>query len=322
MPAINAGQNASAAWQAYVPIDPVDNIFLRHFLLEQMRENGSFEEQHGDVIRANLEYALNPNVKFISEFETLVVSRPDTFDNAEYVWKLIGGDVPMSDLEAGITEGSAAKYDLRARKIVNLKSTLDEKTNTSFFSDGTGTSGKEFGGLQLIVSTTPTTGTVGLISRVTYSFWRNQQSTGTKTTNAGDNLLSAMTACYNNCSNGIGEQNPTYAITDQPSFQIWEGLTPTIERLVRDSTDNKLVRGFKGDRQYFKDIPVGYDPSCPAGNMYILNNRNLKFIYMQWQKGEKSVRPADGFWDVEKVLTIGNLITDNMRRLGVVSAIT
>ncbi len=322
MPAINAGQNASAAWQAYVPADPVDNIFLRHFLLEQMRENGSFEEQHGDVIRANLEYALNPNVKFISEFETLTVSRPDTFDNAEYTWKLIGGDVPMSDLEAGITAGGAAKFDLRARKIVNLKSTLDEKTNTSFFSDGTGTSSKEFGGLQLIISTTPTTGTVGLINRATYSFWRNQQSTGTKTTNAGDNLLSAMTSSYNICSNGIGEQNPTYAITDQASFQIWEGLTPPIERIVRDSTTNKLVRGFKGDQQFFKDIPLGYDPSCPAGNLYMLNNRNLKFIYMQWQKGEKAVRPADGFWDVEKVLTIGNLITDNSRRLGVVSAIT
>lgn len=320
--AINAGQNASAAWQAYSPADPVDNIFLRHFLLEQMRENGSFQEEHGDVIRANLEYALNPNVKFISEFETLTVSRPDTFDNAEYTWKLIGGDVPMSDLEAGITEGSASKFDLRARKIVNLKSTMDEKTNTSLFSDGTGTSSKEFGGLQLIVSTTPTTGTVGLISRVTYSFWRNQQKTGTKTSTAFDNLLSSMEQSYNDCSNGIGEQNPTFAITDQPSFQGYFSLTPAIERIVRDSTSNKLVRSFKGDQAFFKDIPVGYDPSCPAGNMYMLNNRNLRFVYMQWQKGEAAVRPADGFWDVEKVLTIGNLITDNSRRLGVVSAIT
>ena len=42
---------------------------------------------------------------------------------------------------------------------------------------------------------------------------------------------------------------------------------------------------------------------------------------MQYQKGEAAVRPTDGFWDVFKVLTIGNLITDNPRRLGVVSAI-
>ena len=322
MAAINAGQNASAAWQAYVPADPTDNIFKRHFLLEQMRENGSFEEQHGDVIRANLEYALNPNVKFISEFETITVSRPDTFDNAEYSWKLIGGDVPMSDLEAGITTGSAAKYDLRARKIVNLKNTHEELCNNSFFSDGTATSSKEFGGLQLIVSTTPTTGTVGLINRATFSFFRNQQNSGAKSSTAGDNLLSALTINYNNCSNGIGEQNPTYGITDQATFQIYEGLTPTIERLVRDSENNKLVRGFKGQNVMFKDIPVGYDPACLAGAFYVLNNRNLRFIYMQWAKAEPAVRPSDGFWDVMKILTIGNLITDNPRRLGVVSACT
>lgn len=322
MPAINAGQNASAAWQAYVPADPVDNIFKRHQLLEWMREFGAFEEQHGDVVRANLEYALNPNVKFIAEQETVTVFRPDTFDNAEYTWKLIGGDVPMTDLEAGITEGSAAKYDLRARKIVNLKSSMEEAVNTSFLSDGTATSGKEFGGLQLIASTTPTTGTVGSINRATYPFWRSQQSTGTKTTTAGDNLLSAMTTVYNNCSNGVGEQNPTYAITDQASFQIYEGLTPTIERLVRDSENNKLVRGFKGQNIMFKDIPLAYDNACLAGAMYILNNRNFKFVYMSWMKGEPAVRPSDGFWDVQKVLTIGNCITDNSRRIGVVSAIT
>jgi hypothetical protein len=316
------GQNVSAAWEAYVPKNPVDNIFTRHWLLENIRENGSFEEEHGTVVRANLEYALNPNVKFISELETLTVFRPDTFDNAEYLWKHIGGDVPMTDLERGITAGGAKKYDLEAKKLSNLKNTMEEKVNTSLFSDGTGTGGKEFGGLQLLVPNDPTTGTVGLISRVTYTFWRSQQSTGTKTTNPGDNLLAAMTACYNNCSNGVGEQNPTYAVTTQTAFQIYEGLTPTIERLDRKSSSDKLVRGFKGQNIMFKDIPLGYDPSCPSGNMYILNNRNLKFIYMQWMKGEPAVRPTDGFWDVFKVLTIGNLITDNSRRLGVVSVIT
>jgi hypothetical protein len=316
------GQNVSAAWEAYVPQNPVDNIFTRHWLLENIRENGSFEEQHGTVIRANLEYALNPNVKFISELETLTVSRPDTFDNAEYLWKHIGGDVPMTDLERGITAGGAKKYDLEAKKLSNLKNTMEEKVNTSLFSDGTGTSSKEFGGLQLLVPNDPTLGTAGLISRVTYTFWRSQQSLGTKTTNPGDNLLAAMTACYNNCSNGVGEQNPTYAVTTQTAFQIYEGLTPVIERLDRKSTSDKLIRGFKGQNIMFKDIPLGYDPSCPSGNMYILNNRNLKFIYMQWMKGEPAVRPTDGFWDVFKVLTIGNLITDNSRRLGVVTVIT
>lgn len=319
MPAINAGQNASAAWQAYVPQDPRDNIFKRHQLLEWMKDK-AFEEQHGDVIRCNLEYALNPNVKFIAEQETITVFRPDTFDNAEYSWKLIAGDVPMTDLEAGITEGSAAKYDLRARKIMNLKSSMEEAVNNSFFSDGTATSSKEFGGLQLIVSTTPTSGTVGSISRSTYPFWRNQQTNGSKTSSAGDNLLSTATSTYNNCSNGMGDANPEVVFTDQATFQIFEGLTPTLERFVREGPNDKLVRGFKQLNQMFKDCQVMYDAACLAGAWYFLNSTNFKFIYMNWMKTEPAVRPADGFWDVEKVLTIGNCITDNSRRLGVVSS--
>lgn len=322
MAAINAGQNASAAWQAYVPQDPVDNIFKRHQLLEVMRQNGAFEEQHGDVIRANLEYALNPNVKFIAEQETVTVFRPDTFDNAEYSWKLIAGDVPMTDLEAGITEGSAAKYDLRARKIMNLKNSMEEAVNNSFFSDGTATSSKEFGGLQLVVSTSPTTGTVGSINRATYPFWRNQQNSGAKTTNAYDNLISSLTTCYNNCSNGIGEENPTFIMTDLTTFGGYESLLVNVERIVRDSENNKGFRGFKGGNIMFKDCEVYYDQACLASTAYVLNNRNWKFIYMNWMKTEPAVRPADGFWDVEKVLTIGNCITDNSRRLGCVTSIT
>ena len=59
------GQNVSAAWEAYVDKDPVDNIFARHWLLEQLRSQDGFQEEHGTVIRANLEYATNPNVKFM-----------------------------------------------------------------------------------------------------------------------------------------------------------------------------------------------------------------------------------------------------------------
>ncbi len=318
--AINSGQNVAAAWEAYVGTDPVDNIFQRHWLLEQLRANGSFEKDNGTVIRHNIEYALNPNVKFMSELETVTVSRPDTFDNAEFAWKFVGGDVPMTDFETGITSGGAAKFDLQARKLENLKNTMEERMNTSCFSDGTGTASKEFGGLQLLVSSTPTTGTVGLISRVTYSFWRNQQVSGSGT--AYSILLASMTSTYNNCSNGIGSQNPTFAVSDQATFQGYESLTPAIERLVRTEPGDKLVRGFKGQNVMFKDIPYGYDPACPANTCYILNNRNLHLIHMQWMRGEPAIRPQDGFWDVFKVLTIGNLTVDNPRRLGVITSIS
>ena len=312
------GQNVAAAWEAYVDSDPVDNIFARHWLLEKLRSTSGFEKQNGTVIRHNLEYATNPNVKFMSELETLTVSRPDTFDYAEYSWKFMGCDVPMTDFEQAITSGGAKKFNLQARKLQNMKTTMDEITNTALFGDGTGTSGIAFGGLQLLVSTTPTTGTVGLINRATYTFYRNQAKDATKTTTVYDNLVSSFEHAYNSASNGPGKENPTFMVSDQTTFEGYVSKLTANERLERTDSGQKGLSGFKSQNILFKDIPYAYDAACLANTAYILNDRNLSFVYMQWQKGEESVRPADAFMDVFKVLTIGNLTTNNPRRLAVV----
>jgi len=107
---------------------------------------------------------------------------------------------------------------------------------------------------------------------------------------------------------------------DQTTFQGYHSLLVTTERIVREGTGDKGIRGFKQSNIMFKDIAVLYDAACLANTAYVLNNRNWKFIYMSWMKGEPAVRPSDGFWDVQKVLTIGNCITDNSRRLGVATS--
>ncbi|MGO8105751.1 phage major capsid protein, partial [Rhizobium leguminosarum] len=43
------------------------------------------------------------------------------------------------------------------------------------YSDGTADGGRPIGGLQLLLSTSPTSGTVGGISRATWGFWRHQK---------------------------------------------------------------------------------------------------------------------------------------------------
>ena len=318
----NNGQVVSESWEAYVSKDPVDNIFARHWLLEKLRANGSFEQQNGRLFKHTLQYALNSSVKFMGEYDSLDVTAQTTFDEAQFTPKIIGGMVPMSEFEKAITANGAGKFDLQAGKLDNLKSTMEELCNTSFFSDGNASAGLEFGGLQLLVSTTPTTGTVGAINRATFSFWRNQQTSGAKTTTAFDNVKSTWESIYNSCSNGIGEENPTFVVTTQTVFQGFVSLLTSQERYDRVGPGDKGVSGFKGQSIMFKDVPVGYDAACPSGNAYMLNNRNLHVCYETWMKGFPSVSPANQFLDVFKVMCIAQMTTDNSRRLGVISAIT
>jgi hypothetical protein len=318
----NVGQLLAEAWEDYVKTDPQDQIFNYFWLLENLRVGDSFQKGAGNPITGTIEYAVNTTVKAMSELETLDLNRVDVFDRYEYAWKHAGGLMIMSEFEKMITEGSAGKFDLAAGKLDNLKKSMQSMINTDLFSDGTGSAGKQAGGLQYIVSATPTSGTVGAISRSAFSFWRNQQASGAKSSTAFDNLKGTMRSIYNLCSSGVGMQTPEFSVTDRTDFEGYESLSVTIERLNRSAVTDKLLSGYKGDHIMFKDIPLAFDNACPAGTMYILNRRNLFIRYLCWMKAFPPGTPVNQFMDVVKILTSYNLCSDNPRRLGVITGIT
>src|SRR3990167_8564491 len=116
MAAPNDGQVVASAWEDYVAQDPVDNVFDRYWLLENLKGGGSFKKGAGDPITGTIEYAVNTTVKAMSELETLDVDRVDVFDRYEYAWKFVGGDIVMSEFEKGVTAGGAGKFDLEAKR--------------------------------------------------------------------------------------------------------------------------------------------------------------------------------------------------------------
>jgi hypothetical protein len=322
MAAPNRGQLVASAWEDYVKQDPADQIFSYFWLLENLRVGETFRKGAGDPITGTIEYTTNTTVKSMSELETLDVTRIDVFDRYEYAWKFVGGDIVMSEFEKGVTAGAAGKFDLEAAKIENLKNSMMSQINTDLFSDGTGTSSKQAGGLQYLVKSSPGTGTVGGINTATYSFFRNQQTSGAKSSTAFDNLKGTMRSIYNLCSSGVAMQTPEFAVTDRTVFEGYESLSVTLERLQRTSASDTLLSGFKGDHVMFKDIPLSYDNACTASVCYILNRRNLFIRWMYWMKAYPPVNPANQFADVVKILNVFNLCSDNPRRLGAVTAIT
>ena len=322
MAAPNDGVTIAASWNALVNDKPEDNIFEQYWLLDRLKDGDGFMGiDGGDVITASLEYATNGTVAWYIDLETISTTRQDVFDRAEFAWKEIAGTVVQSELESAINQGSAKKFDLLDAKLRNLRTSMDSTVNTSLFSDGTGTSSKEIGGLQHIIATAPTSGTVGGINRGTFSFWRNQQASGAKTTSAYDNLRAQMRSVYNSCSNGVDQVHPTVAVTTQTVFQAYEGLLLANERF----TDKSSGEGaFKNEVMKFKGAKIAYDADCSSGVLYFLNPKFLKLAYAKghWYKPSPAVEPANQTARVFKVHAICNLITTNARRLGVVTAIT
>lgn len=318
----NDGVTIAASWNALVNDKPEDNIFADYWLLNTLKQGESFlSVSGGDEITASLQYAMNGTVAFYSDTETISTSRTDVFDRVEYSWKEVAGTLLQSELENAMNQGSAKKFDLLDGKMQNLRSSLDATLNQSLFSDGNSSGGKELGGLQLLISATPTTGTVGSISASSFAFWRNQQSSGAQSASAFDNLRATMRSIYNSCSNGVAGKHPRYAVTTQTVFQGYEGLLLVNERF-EDKTQGD--GGFKNENLKFKGSTISYDGNCAAGLMYFYHPSFLKLAYLKghWYKMTGPIRPANQTVDIYQVSARCNVITTNRRMLGVVTAIT
>jgi hypothetical protein len=212
-------------------------------------------------------------------------------------------------------------FDLLPAKMESLRKSLRRKLNEDAYGDGTGNSGKAITGLAALVSSTPTTGTVGGINRANFSFWRNQQTSGAQSSSAFDNLRATMRSIYNLCSNGVSEDHPSFGVTDRTVFEGYESLLVANERF----TDKKDGDGaFKNERLKFKGMMLSYDTSCAASTMYFLNPEFYKWIYKTgaWMKGRPAVNPANQTVDIFAVRSMLNTIATQPRRLGVLTAIT
>lgn len=316
------GQRIASNWEAVVGKKPEDNINADYFVFNELsRGDGFLGLDGGDYISVAIEYALNTTVASYSDTDTISTTRVDVFDRAEFPWKEYAGTAILSDLERDRNDGRGQVFALLPAKLENLRNSMRRALNADFFSDGTGNNGKQIGGFQYLISTTPTTGTVGGINRANFAFWRNQQTAGTKTTTAYDNLRAAMRSIYNLVSNGVGGNHPTSIVTDRATFEGFEGLLLANERFTsKDEGDG----GFKNEVLKFKGARIGYDNDAPAGTMYVFSTDYVKLAYKKgsWFKMLEPVRPANQTLTVYPIRTMCNLITTNPRRLGVITAIT
>lgn len=320
------GELAASVWDNKIGGKPQDNIFNSRALFYLFGENGFKESADGGkTFEFTVNFAENTTFKSYGEYDTLDQTRISVFDAAQYTAKIHAGTVIYSELEKLRASGGSAKFDLIAEKLEVGKNSHIANLNRVLFGDGTGNGGLDMLGLQGIILTAPTTSVVtGGINGSTFPFWRNQQQSGAKTTNAFDNLRSVMRSVYNKCSRGGTADAPTAWITDRATFEGYESLLVANERYNKDGKLRGGDAGFDNDALLFKGAKGLYDEDAVAGNLYFMNPSFLKLAYLKggWMKMYPEVDPANQLANVHKVATFGQLCTSNRRRLGVVTAIT
>ena len=321
----NLGQVTATVWESKLGGKPRDVIFNSRAYFFSLSKNGFREiSDGGRVFEFTLEFAENSNFRSYTELEQLDTSRIDVFDAVRYDPKIAAGTVIISDLEALRAVGRSSKLQagLIAEKMENGKDSHISDMNRMLL--GTAASGKDWLGIQHLISITPTTGTVGGIDRASFSFHRNRQTSGVQSSSSFDNLRSALTSIYNQCSLGGVKRTPRWVLANRVEFEGYEQLLVAIEQIAEARMKQDADIAFKNEMLKFKGARMFFDEDAVAGEMRLYQNEDLKLAYYKggWMKLDPAVDPHNQLSNVHKLATYAQHCLRGSRHVVVVSAIT
>lgn len=249
-----------------------DNVSENNALLNRLNKRGNVKPfSGGRVIYQELDYAENSTYKRYSGYETLNISPSEVFTAAEFDIKQAAVAISISGLEQLQNSGPEQMIDLLESRIVNAEKTMMNNLSSDLYSDGTADGGKQIGGLQLLVADTPTSGTVGGINRLNWTFWRNQSFDATTDGGAAvtaANIQSYMNTVYLRTSRGTDHAD--LIIADNNYYNAyWQSL----QAIQRVGDSDMADAGFQTLKFMGADVVFdgGYGGAAPSNHMYFLN---------------------------------------------------
>lgn len=256
-----------------------DNITNHNALLRQIDKKGNKKPATGRSIVQELEYAENSTVMFYSGAETFDVSPSETFTAAEFSYKQLVGSVTITGLEEIQNSGKEAVHNLLRSRIRNLEKSLKNTVATSLYATGTGSSGKEIGGLRLLVADV-NTNEVGGISGNTYSWWRNYvyDFSTASVTASSTTITHAMNLANIRATRGADKPDMVMSAQDYFIFYL-----ESLQANQRFTDDKGAGAGFNS-LMFNGNIPVIHDDQCPDSHMYFLNT---DYIFLRPAKGKE-----------------------------------
>lgn len=302
-----------------------DNVTKNNALLNRLKKKGKVKPVSGGrTIVQELEYAENGTFKRYSGYEALNISPSDVFTGAEFNYAQAACAISISGLEMLQNSGENAIIDLLESRIQNAEKTLVNNIAVDCYSDGTADGGRQIGGLQLLVDSTPSTGTVGGIDASTTvgSFWRNIAFDAT--TDGGAAATSANIQSYMNrvyVQLVRGADKPDLIVADN---NYWRTYLESLQAIQRIASDEMAQAGFDSLKYMGADVVLdgGYGGGAPTNSMFFLNT---DYIYFRPHSDRNFAPLGDDRFAVNQDAMVkligfaGNMTVSNRRLQGILT---
>lgn len=305
---------------------PVDQINIAHPFLNLLESNKKPFDGGKQYIVHQIYTSNDDNTGWFGSDDQVGYNNRKNIKQASFLWSNVHGGYSLTEeqlLQNGISVTDNMSVTPTREEIVQLSSILDANNmaikeghdaflDYQLFLDGT-QSTDAVPGLDALVSTTPTTGTVGGINRATAGneYWRNNVNTGISTATAG-NLVEAMEIEWRKCTRYGGEQPNAIIVGSKFLDAYRKDAKDTVDRQIimqgNGRTSPSMNAGVTGI--YFKGVELIWAPvldqleaDFPGSTIdwdkrcYFLNTKYLQLnpAKDQWKVPRKPPRVYDRY---------------------------
>jgi len=346
--------------QDYLLPKVVDNVLGSNVLV--FRLLGNAKEGKGESIKKALKYQSSGAATSFAGLDTFSASQLNTKVRISYDMRGVRIPVAVSGMEAvanAVTETQVT--DLVKEALEESQQELMDKLGDIVYGDGTGNGGKDPLGIGAIVDDGTSVGTIGGLSRTTYSVLNS-----TRTASGGTLTLAKLATLFSNISSGSGMSSPTLIVSNETVWDLYEQLlTPSVREnytmfgyynVGRQGGATRPKEGLQGTQGFvavtYKGIPWVRDEKSSSGTIWMLNENWLDwygwdargtFGYNKISLGSQTIEglyneqpmsqfngfnwsgfraPTNQFGGIADIIVLGNLVSFQPRRHGRLTGVT
>lgn len=312
----NVDSILSTTLSAYVK-KMADSIFTRIPLFMWLKQKGSIKQSGGASIIVPLMYAKSSTAKPYSGFGTLDTTPQQGMTAAQFKWAQYAATISISGLEERANSGDKAVVNLLEARTEQAEMSLRDKLDIDLWASTQVVASDGGLGILNLPSVVDTTTSIGDISKSGNTWWQAQ--TVSSGSFAGRGL-----ADMRNLRNSIMNQSVDNGVPDGvfSTQSVYEFYEATLQPQQRFSDEKMAGAGFENLR--YKNAMMTFDSNVPSGNLFMLRSENLKLHVHPKADFSTSpfIRPSNQDAKVAQLLWQGQLVTDNVRRLGKLTSVT
>ena len=309
-----------------------DGIINKNFVLAFLKSKAEREEVGGLDFAEPIMYASNSNFGFDSKFAII----PNTYQTPTQAFRFapmtLRGLIVINKVHELQNQGKSEIVNFLMTLKKQAESTVANQINAATW-DSAPTADIEPESLRTIVSSTPTTGSIGGVDRATYTWARNKVNSSTITSIGSAAGVAALSTFWAQLAGAAGDL-PNFAVT---TATLWGNLVGYLVNLRRLTSSENMAKlslktievlpgcelGYDGDGGY----AFGGDTSlagCPASQFYFLNSNHLFYKVLKggnmkfegFSKKDNSLNETSIFYHIY------NMTTNLPGSMGLFTAIT